>query len=48
MNREIPIVDDFVVDPRIRTGAVKGHFQAHDPNDFEIGRRHKPARNRRG
>jgi valyl-tRNA synthetase len=39
MNREIPIVDDFVVDRDFGTGAVK-ITPAHDPNDFEIGRRH--------
>ena len=39
MNREIPIVDDFVVDRDFGTGAVKV-TPAHDPNDFEIGRRH--------
>src|SRR6266852_4002423 len=39
MNREIPIVDDFVVDREFGTGAVKV-TPAHDPNDFEIGRRH--------
>jgi valyl-tRNA synthetase len=39
MNREIPVVDDFVVDREFGTGAVKV-TPAHDPNDFEIGRRH--------
>jgi len=39
MNREIPIVDDFMVDRDFGTGAVKV-TPAHDPNDFEIGRRH--------
>jgi valyl-tRNA synthetase len=39
MNRKIPIVDDFVVDREFGTGAVK-ITPAHDPNDFEIGRRH--------
>ena len=39
MNREIPIVDDFAVDREFGTGAVKV-TPAHDPNDFEIGRRH--------
>ena len=39
MNRGIPIVDDFVVDREFGTGAVKV-TPAHDPNDFEIGRRH--------
>jgi valyl-tRNA synthetase len=39
MNREIPIVDDYLVDREFGTGAVKV-TPAHDPNDFEIGRRH--------
>jgi valyl-tRNA synthetase len=39
MKREIPIVSDFVVDREFGTGAVKV-TPAHDPNDFEIGRRH--------
>jgi valyl-tRNA synthetase len=39
MNREIPVVDDFVVDREFGTGAVKV-TPAHDPNDFEIGCRH--------
>ena len=39
VNREIPVVDDFVVDREFGTGAVKV-TPAHDPNDFEIGRRH--------
>jgi valyl-tRNA synthetase len=39
MNREIPVVGDFVVDREFGTGAVKV-TPAHDPNDFEIGRRH--------
>jgi valyl-tRNA synthetase len=38
-NRRIPIVADEHVDPRFGTGAVKV-TPAHDPNDFEIGRRH--------
>jgi valyl-tRNA synthetase len=38
-NREIPIVADGHVDPSFGTGAVKV-TPAHDPNDFEIGRRH--------
>jgi valyl-tRNA synthetase len=37
--REIPIVADEYVDPKFGTGAVKV-TPAHDPNDFEIGRRH--------
>ena len=39
MNRRIPIVADAAVDPEFGTGAVKV-TPAHDPNDFEIGRRH--------
>ncbi len=38
-NRSIPIVADAHVDPSFGTGAVKV-TPAHDPNDFEIGRRH--------
>jgi valyl-tRNA synthetase len=38
-NREIPVVADEHVDPSFGTGAVKV-TPAHDPNDFEIGRRH--------
>ncbi|HDL17789.1 MAG TPA: valine--tRNA ligase, partial [Bacteroidetes bacterium] len=34
-----PIVADVYVDPKFGTGAVKV-TPAHDPNDFEIGRRH--------
>jgi valyl-tRNA synthetase len=37
--RMIPIVADPHVDPDFGTGAVKV-TPAHDPNDFEIGRRH--------
>ncbi|MFD9892609.1 valine--tRNA ligase [Amycolatopsis sp. NPDC059027] len=37
--RRIPIVADKHVDPEFGTGAVKV-TPAHDPNDFEIGRRH--------
>jgi valyl-tRNA synthetase len=39
MNREIPVVADSVVDREFGTGAVKV-TPAHDPNDFEIGKRH--------
>ena len=35
----IPVVADEHVDPAFGTGAVKV-TPAHDPNDFEIGRRH--------
>jgi len=37
--RRIPIVADAHVDPEFGSGAVKV-TPAHDPNDFEIGRRH--------
>jgi valyl-tRNA synthetase len=37
--RRIPVVADQHVDPAFGTGAVKV-TPAHDPNDFEIGRRH--------
>ena len=39
MNREIPIVADDYADMEFGTGAVK-MTPAHDPNDFEVGRRH--------
>jgi valyl-tRNA synthetase len=39
VGREIPIIADDAVDPEFGTGAVK-ITPAHDPNDFEIGRRH--------
>lgn len=39
MDREIPVVADEFVDPDFGTGAVKV-TPGHDPNDFEIGRRH--------
>ena len=42
MNREIPIIADEMVDREFGTGAVK-ITPAHDPNDFEVGRRHKLA-----
>ncbi|HZM81568.1 MAG TPA: valine--tRNA ligase, partial [Candidatus Limnocylindrales bacterium] len=38
--RRIPIVADEHVDPSFGTGAVKV-TPAHDPNDFEIGQRHR-------
>ncbi|MBW4720835.1 valine--tRNA ligase [Saccharothrix obliqua] len=37
--RFVPVVADEHVDPEFGTGAVKV-TPAHDPNDFEIGRRH--------
>ncbi len=39
-DRKIPIVADGYVDPEFGTGAVK-ITPAHDPNDFEVGLRHK-------
>jgi valyl-tRNA synthetase len=39
-DREIPIVADAYVDPKFGSGAVK-ITPGHDPNDFEIGKRHK-------
>ncbi|HEV1992805.1 MAG TPA: valine--tRNA ligase, partial [Candidatus Acidoferrum sp.] len=38
--REIPIIADSMVDREFGTGAVKV-TPAHDPNDFELSRRHK-------
>src|SRR4030095_4249087 len=42
MDREIPVLADAMVDPEFGTGAVK-ITPAHDPNDFEAGRRHNLA-----
>lgn len=39
MGRLLPVVADDYADPEFGTGAVKV-TPAHDPNDFEIGRRH--------
>jgi valyl-tRNA synthetase len=39
MNREIPIIADSMVEREFGTGAVK-ITPAHDPNDFEVGKRH--------
>lgn len=39
LNREIPIIGDEFVDPAFGTGMVKV-TPAHDPNDFEMGKRH--------
>jgi len=39
VDRRVPIVADDAVDPSFGTGAVK-MTPAHDPTDFEIGRRH--------
>ncbi len=39
LHRELPVIADEFVDPAFGTGAVKV-TPAHDPNDFEMGRRH--------
>jgi valyl-tRNA synthetase len=39
-DRQIPIIKDSYVDREFGTGAVK-ITPAHDPNDFEVGLRHK-------
>ena len=40
VDREIPIVADTYVDMEFGTGVVK-ITPAHDPNDFEVGKRHQ-------
>lgn len=39
VNREIPLISDIYPDPEFGSGAVK-ITPAHDPNDYEVGRRH--------
>lgn len=39
-NVRIPVIADKYVDPEFGTGVVK-ITPAHDPNDFEVGKRHK-------
>ena len=39
-NRTVPIIADDYADPKFGTGCVK-ITPAHDPNDFEVGLRHK-------
>jgi valyl-tRNA synthetase len=39
MNREIPVIADTYVDREFGTGVVK-ITPAHDPNDFQVGKRH--------
>jgi valyl-tRNA synthetase len=39
VDKEIPVIADDYVDPAFGTGAVK-ITPAHDPNDFEVGKRH--------
>lgn len=43
LDREIPVIEDEFVDPEFGTGVVKV-TPAHDPNDFELGNRHKLER----
>ena len=38
-DREIPVIADEYVDKEFGTGCVK-ITPAHDPNDFEVGKRH--------
>jgi len=38
-DREIPVIEDIMVDPEFGTGCVK-ITPAHDPNDFLVGQRH--------
>jgi valyl-tRNA synthetase len=40
LNREIPVIADEYVDREFGTGSLK-ITPAHDPNDYEIGKRHK-------
>ena len=40
MNREIPVIADTFVDREFGTGVVKV-TPAHDPNDYEAGKRHR-------
>ena len=39
MDRDIPVIFDELADPQFGTGVVKV-TPAHDPNDFEAGKRH--------
>ncbi len=39
VNKEIPVIADSYVDKEFGTGVVK-ITPAHDPNDFEVGKRH--------
>ena len=43
MNRQLPVILDDLADPQFGTGAVKV-TPAHDPNDFEAGKRHNLPR----
>jgi len=40
VNREVPIISHYLVDPKFGTGAVK-ITPAHDPNDWKIGKEYK-------
>ena len=40
LNREVPLIVDDYVDTSFGTGALKV-TPAHDPNDFELGRKHQ-------
>ena len=40
VNREIPVIKDFAVDPKFGTGVVKV-TPAHDLKDYQIAQRHK-------
>ncbi|MBE0687116.1 MAG: class I tRNA ligase family protein, partial [Anaerolineaceae bacterium] len=40
LNREIPVIADEYVDQEFGTGSLK-ITPAHDPNDYEIGKRHQ-------
>jgi valyl-tRNA synthetase len=40
INREVPVIEDNLVDIEVGTGALK-ITPAHDPTDFEIGQTHK-------
>jgi valyl-tRNA synthetase len=42
LDREIPVITDAIVEREFGTGAVKV-TPGHDPNDFEMGRRHELA-----
>ena len=42
MEREIPLITDTYANPEFGSGAVKV-TPAHDPNDFEVGQRHRLA-----
>lgn len=39
VGREMPVIEDEYVDPEFGTGALKV-TPAHDPNDFQLGRKH--------